>query len=586
MNTSKEKLAALRGAFSREGLDGFIIPKADEYQGEFLGAYAERLPYVSAFTGSGGAAIVLEDKAVVMTDGRYLIQVKQQVDPAVFETSDITKQKTGEWLAENAAADAVIGYDPWLHTPAQIEAIEKSLKETSITLCAVSQNPVDMIWADRPVRPETQVFIFPDDVAGYSAQEKRTAAAHHLKDANIDAAIISLPDSICWLLNIRANDVAYIPLALSFAVLHKDGAVDWFIAEDRVPGDVQNMLGPDVKVHDPDRLTSRLKTLEGKILLDPKRSPIAFEALIGGEIIHGDDPCIAPKAIKTPAEQEGARTAHIRDGAAMVCFLHWLDEEVRLKGKGGGVTELSAAAKLQEFRALDPAYRGPSFPTIAGFGSNGAIIHYRAGELSNKPVFGDGLFLVDSGGQYVDGTTDITRTICIGEPSEEMRINFTRVLKGHIALAMAQFDAGTVGVEIDALARAPLKEAGLDYAHGTGHGVGCYLAVHEEAASISPRGTQALEAGMLISNEPGYYKEDAYGIRIENLVLVQDAAPGQLCFETVTLCPIDRRLIVPEQLSPEERTWLNQYHARVNEMVSLRLGDDLKVWLAAQTRPI
>jgi len=525
MNTSiKDKLSALRQTLSRQEVDGFIIPKADEYQGEFLATYAERLPYMTGFTGSGGAAVVLADKAVVLTDGRYLIQVKQQVDAELFSTGNIVKENIGKWLTANVTGAAVIGYDPYLHTSKQIKLINDALVDTDIRLKAMRNNPVDQIWASRPARPDTSAFLFPDDVAGKTAAEKRAEVAQDISAQGADAALITMPDSVAWLLNIRGSDVAYIPLVLSYAIIYRDGRVDWFVDEDVVCGDVQSHLGGDVRVVTPEAITARLKKIsqgDGTVLIDQRYCPIIFETIIeqsGGQILHANDPCIMPKAQKTPAEQDAIRRAHMRDGVAMVRFLKWLEESLET----GGVTEISAADKLEAFRASDPSFRGLSFPTIAGYGANGAIVHYRATERTDNVLEAGSLFLLDSGGQYMAGTTDITRTIAIGEPTEDMKRHFTLVLKGHIALAMARFPDGTLGKYIDALARKPLQDEGLDFMHGTGHGVGCYLAVHEEAASISPRGVAPLKPGMLISNEPGYYQEGDYGIRIENLVLVHE----------------------------------------------------------------
>lgn len=590
MNTSiKERIPDLRQVMQRQELDGFIVPKADEYQGEFLASYAERLPYMTDFTGSGGAAVILQDKAVVLTDGRYLIQVKQQVDPDIFATGDITKENIGKWLARNISGEAVIGYDPYLHTTKQIELIESALEGTKITLRAIHDNPVDRIWLDRPERPNTQAFLFPDEIAGKTAAEKRRMIARELMTQGADAALLTMPDSIAWLLNIRGSDVKYIPLILSYAVIYADERVDWFVDEDIVSGDVQMHLGEGVNIVTPQAITARLKKIAqaGKtILIDKRYSPIIFDQLIeknGGKILYANDPCVLPKAQKTPQEQEAVRRAHRIDGVAMVRFLKWLEESLQ----SGGVTEVSAADKLEAFRASDPSFRGPSFPTIAGYGSHGAIVHYRASEKTDKVLEPSSLFLLDSGGQYMAGTTDITRTVAIGKPSEDMRRHFTIVLKGHIGLAMARFKQGTLGKEIDAIARAPLKAEGIDFAHGTGHGVGCYLAVHEEAASISPRGETALKEGMLISNEPGYYQEGDYGIRIENLVLVHDDEEGdELYFETVTLCPIDSTLIISDMLSAPEREWLNNYHESVYTTLAPRLDDETAAWLRAKTTAI
>ena len=591
----KDKLAALRVVMNEQGVDGFIVPRADEYQGEFLAAYAERLPWLSGFTGSGGAAVVLKDMAVVLTDGRYTIQVRQQVDEELYETGDITEVPVAEWLAEHCSEGEIIGYDPWLHTPKQIEAIEKALEGNGVELRAVP-NLIDAVWQEQPARPGSAAQIFPESLAGVSSEEKRKAIAQALEQNGIYAAVLTLPDSIAWILNVRGQDVACIPLLLSYSIIDRQGRMQWFVEEGRVPDDVRVSLGADVQIAPPSRIAEHIEVLAGeakevgqKIGVDYMRSPIWFKAQLekaGVEVTDLKDPCIEPKSLKSRAEQTAIRHAHILDGAALVNFLYWLDMEA----PKGALTELDIADKVLECRARHEAFRGPSFPTIAGFGANGAIVHYRATEETNALVKPPGLLLVDSGGQYVSGdlggTTDITRTIVIGEISDEARDNFTLVLRGHIAVASAEFPQGTLGVDIDALARGPLQEAGLDYAHGTGHGVGCYLAVHEWAANLSPKGKEALQAGMLISNEPGYYKEGAYGIRIENLVLVKGIGSGQLGFETVSLVPIDRRAINKDLLAPHEIEWLNDYHQIIWEKLSEFIEGDARNWLQAQTRPL
>lgn len=565
MKTYEEKLSALRVEMNKQGIDGFIIPRADEYQGEFVAPYAERLQWLTGFTGSGGVAAVLKEKAAALTDGRYLIQIDQQVDTSLFETGDMIKAPIESWLAENADENDVIGYDPWLHTPAQIEKIAKKLEGKNIQLKPVEANPLDKVWSDQPDRPKTEAHSFSDDLAGHSAEEKRQLIANKVKEQGADCCILTLPDSICWLLNERGSDTDYIPVSLSYLLL-----------------DAENLEAS--RIDDAKDFAS----LKGKaVMLDHKRSPIAFRHALkqaGATIIDAEDPCILPKAIKSEQEQEAIKQAHIIDGVALVKFLYWLSQNAL----SGNLTELSATQKLKEFRAENAAFKSDSFPTIAGYADNGAIVHYRATKRTDKTITAPGLFLVDSGGQYLDedkgvaGTTDITRTIAIGEPSHEMMQHFTLVLKGHIAVAMAKFPEGTSGAQVDALARQYLWNDGLDYAHGTGHGVGCYMAVHEEAASISPRGQQAFQAGMLISNEPGYYREGEYGIRIENLVLVKK--DKNLFFETVSFAPIDYSLILPDMLSQEEKAWLNAYHQKVCDVLSPHLDAEHQEWLKARTQ--
>ncbi len=541
------------------------MPCTDEFQGEFLAAYAQRLSWLTGFTGSAGAAVILFDKAVVLSDSRYTIQLKNQVDSALYATENITEISVGQWLSEHAGNGHRIGYDTWLYTRTQLDNIKE--KAGNIELIPMDFNLIDNIWTDQPAKPSSAITIFPDEVAGHSSQEKRASIAKDIKNNDCTACLITLSDSICWLLNIRGGDVNYSPLVLSYALLYADGSLDWFIDRDVSVSD-------DVRVFPMDEMAARIKQIEGEIWLDSSCAPLWFENL-GIDIFDSEDPCILPKSIKSKPEQEAVRQAHIYDGVAMVKFLKWLDETDK------PLSELSVEAKLDGYRRENPSYKGASFATIAGFAEHGAIVHYRADEQSNKSITGDGLLLVDSGGQYEWGTTDITRTIAIGAPSLEMRENYTRVLKGHIALASASFDKGTIGKEIDAITRAPLQDAGLDYAHGTGHGVGCYLCVHEIAANISPRGEREFAAGMLISNEPAYYKEGEYGIRIESLVLVQENE-GKLHFETVTLAPLAPKLIVVDMLDDKEKLWLSRYSKQIQQKLSPFLSDDELIWLHSQ----
>ncbi len=569
------------------GLDGYLVPLADEFQGEFLPACAERLSFLTGFTGSGGGAVVLADKACAYTDGRYLIQIAAQVDTAIYTIVDFTKTPVGEWLAGAAPSGAVIGFDPMLYTPEQVGRLEEKAPE--LVFKPVAGNLVDAIWEDRPAPPEGKAEVFPDAIAGRSVAEKIVLVAESLDEAVADAALITMPDSVCWLLNVRGADVEQTPLVRSYALAYADGHVEWFAPPEKVTDAVRAHIGNRVSVRPIEDVQDALAALKGKtVLVDERHTALHFKTLLeeaGANIINQRDPCIWPKACKTPAEIESIRQAHIRDGAALAKFLRWLDKEA----PGGTLSELDVAAKIEECRRADPAYRGASFGTIAGFGANGAIIHYRADEKSNARITPPGLLLVDSGGQYgadgVWGTTDITRTIAVGAPTQAMKENFTRVLKGHIALARVKFAKGTNGMELDVLARGPLQDAGLDYAHGTGHGVGCYLGVHEEAANISPRGKEALEPGMLISNEPGYYEEGAYGIRCENLVLVMQSGLA-LAFETVSLAPFDLSLVVPDMLTDEEREWLNTYHARVYETISPLVDKVTAAWLKEKTAAV
>ena len=585
----EQRLADLRAEMARQGVGGFIIPRADEYQGEYVPASAERLKFISGFTGSAGIAVVLPESAVVMSDGRYTIQLGQQVDSSLFETADVTQVSPADWIGENGGGDLIIGYDPRLHTPTQIKAYE----DKGIDMVALVDNPLDAVWGmERPPEPKAKVSVFPLSTAGLSHTDKMTQVSDIVSHAGAYAGVLTLPDSIAWLLNIRGDDIVHIPVALSYAVVEASGKVTWFIEGVKITDAVRQHLGNSVSILSPKDIEEHLAEIAGRakaagqaMWLDGKRSSVWFRTLLeksGAEILDQDDPCIALKAVKTPAEQAAMKTAHIRDGVAMVKFLCWLDRQA----PKGELTELSVEEKLLAFRQEAPEFRDTSFDTIAGFNGNGAIVHYRATPETALPVKPPGLLLLDSGAQYVDGTTDITRTVAIGEPTEEMKAAFTLVLKGHMAVAMHVFPEGTLGKDIDALARQPLRDKGLDYAHGTGHGVGCYLSVHEESANLSPRGEKGLKTGMILSNEPGYYKAGEFGIRIESLVLVLPAGEGKLAFETITLCPIDRRLIVPEMLIPAERDWLNAYHHRVYEILGPLVGETEKEWLKATTQPV
>lgn len=591
----QEKLTCLREEIHRQELNGLLLPRTDEYQSEFLAPYAEHLSWLTGFTGSAGYAAILEDQAVIMSDGRYTLQLKEQVDTRLYQLADSTETSPGQWLVQNALGKkAVIGYDPWLHTPKQLEALREKLEGTDITLKAVTHNPLDAVWSSRPERQSEPVILFPEDLTGQSVAEKRELIAHTVRETNARCCVIGNADSVCWLLNIRGNDVPYTPVALSFALVYEDASVDWFIEESRVPAAVRDHLGPAVRIFAREELEERLSRAHGRsVMLDRTTTCAWFEETLLGyaaQITHHKDPCKKHKAIKTPAEQDAIREAHLREGVALVRLLKWIDKSEKT------LDEIEVSDKLEEFRKLEPAYRQPSFPTIAGAGENGAIIHYGPDEKSNATLKTGQLFLLDAGGQYlgqgVAGTTDMTRTICIGKPTEQMRQDYTSVLKGHIAVSKACFPQGTKGVQIDALARAPLWLQQKDYKHGTGHGVGCYLGVHEDAASISPRGQEPFEPGMLISNEPGYYSEGEYGIRIENLMFVKDAEGSKtprtksLCFETITFVPYARNLIVAEELSKDEKSWLNEYNKQVLNNLKDRLSEDEAAWLKQQVKEI
>lgn len=592
MNTA-EKLGLLRDQLRLNGVNGFLVPHADEFQSEYLPPSAERLAYLTGFTGSAGAAIVMENKAVAMSDGRYAIQILRQVDAAFFEIVDSTQVSLADWLFLNAARGQVIGYDPRLHTAKQIEELLGKISLKGILLKALPHNPIDAIWTERPHLPMAEAEIFPDTIAGLTSLEKRERVSEAVLASGARSALLTLPDSIAWLLNVRGHDVDHNPLVLSNAILHAEtSSVDWFVDERKIPDLVRGHLGERVAILPPEQIEHRLGELEGPVLVDFARSSVWHIDTLkaaGVQVLSGKDPCILFKACKTGAEQNAMRSVHIRDGVAMVRFLCWLEAQEFSEGLH---TELSLAQKLEDFRRADPYYRDSSFDTICGWAQHGAVIHYRATPESSQIIGTGNLLLLDSGGQYADGTTDVTRTIVIGAVGDEMKDRFTRVLRGHINLARARFPQGTVGAQLDTFAREPLWEVGLDYAHGTGHGVGCYLSVHEEAASISPRGTDVVRTGMILSNEPGYYEEGAYGIRHENLLLCHESgalsSDGRtlLHFETLTLVPFDRRGIEVSLLRLEEKDWLNAYHARVRETLLPYLEQNEQAWLTAATRPV
>jgi Xaa-Pro aminopeptidase len=589
----RKHLPRLRKALKAVGLDGFIVPHEDEWQNEYVPPAYDRLAWVTGFTGSAGAAVVFAEKAAIFVDGRYTLQVRAQVDGALFEYLDLVDGGPAAYIRERAAKGAKIGYDPKLHSPDSLDKLRNAAAAAGAELVPVVHNPVDGIWDDRPPIPTAKVEPYAETYAGESAASKRQRLGEGLAKEGADAVVITSPASIAWLFNIRGGDVSRTPLPLGEAVLRADGTADLFLAEEKVTRDLREWLGNEVAVKRSEELEPTLASLKGKrVRLDPaSASAWYFEQLAaaGAEIVRGQDPVVLPRACKNAAEVEGSRKAHVRDGAAVSRFLHWLATE----GQSGKVQEIEACQKLEAFRAETGALRDLSFDSISGAGPNGAIIHYRVTKKTNRKLARGQLFLIDSGGQYLDGTTDITRTVSIGRATKEMRERFTRVLKGHIALSRVRFPKGTTGHQLDALARLSLWEAGLDYDHGTGHGVGVYLGVHEGPHRIAKWvNTQPLEPGMIVSNEPGYYKPGAYGIRIENLQVVTPAedVPGgerpMLGFETLTLAPIARDLIVKQLLSREERDWLNAYHARVWDKIGPQLEGDAKAWLEAATKAI
>jgi Xaa-Pro aminopeptidase len=589
---SGARVAELRTELKRRGLDGFMVPRADRQQNEYLPASEERLAWLTGFTGSAGAAVVLHDRSTLFVDGRYTVQANTQVDGNIFSIEHLVEHPPEQWLEQNLKNGAKLGYDPWLHTSDQAEKLRKACATAGAELMAVDSNPIDLLWRDRPAPPAGAVTLRELKLAGEAATDKLKRIRAELTKLCADALLVSDPQNVAWALNIRGADVAHTPLALAFALVPREGRPTLYIEAVKLKNNVRHALEEFTDVRAPDDLARDLDKFRDKIVrLDRSSAADAFTLLLadhGRKPQRGADPIALLRATKNHAEIVGSRAAHKRDGVAVAQFLAWLDKEA----PSGKLTEIDAVAALESFRRDTGALKDISFPTIAGAGPNGAIVHYRVTRASNRRIGTNELFLVDSGAQYEDGTTDVTRTIVVGEPREEMRDRFTRVLKGHIAVATAVFPENTSGAQIDPLARTALWQAGLDFDHGTGHGVGSYLSVHEGPARISKLGTVALRRGMILSNEPGYYKTAAYGIRIENLVLVI-AAPEPVgaekplnTFETLTLAPIDRRLVEAHMLTPKERAWLDSYHARVHEVLGPLVDAPTRRWLAVATKPL
>ena len=583
------RLERLRAALAEQGIDGCLVPRADAWQGEYVAPCDERLAWLTGFTGSAGFAVILPDIAGVFVDGRYRVQVRTQVAD-VYTPVPWPETKAGPWLAEHAAKGAQIGFDPWLHTVQEVTALRAALDGPGIVLTAIA-NPVDAIREDRPAPPEAPFFAYPAEMAGLDHAAKRADLAGGLRKAGHRAVVLTLPDSIAWLLNIRGADVPRNPVPQGFAILHDDGRCDLFCRPGKAD-DLRAHLGDAVAVLPQDGFLAALEGLEGPVRIDPASCPqIVADTLAqaGVAAVQGDDPCILPKARKTPAEIAGTRAAHLRDGAAMVEFLAWLDAEA----PKGELTEIGVVTALEGFRRGSNLLRDVSFDTIAGAGPHGAIVHYRVTAATDRTIVPGDLLLVDSGGQYLDGTTDITRTVIVGAPEDDQAVSFTRVLQGMIAVSRARFPRGIAGRDLDALARAPLWTMGRDYDHGTGHGVGVYLCVHEGPQRISRKSEVALEPGMILSNEPGYYREGGWGIRIENLIAVREAPPldgaddrDMLDFETLTWVPIDRRLIRADLLSVDERDWINRYHADTLGRIGPEVGETARSWLEAACAPL
>ncbi|MEW4468861.1 aminopeptidase P family protein [Parasphingorhabdus sp. JC815] len=593
MSTYEARLAALREQMEKDGLDGFVVPICDEHMSEYVGDYAQRLAWLTGFGGSAGSAIVLKDKAAMFVDGRYTIQVRDQVDGNLYEYVGTADKSMIDWLDENAPEGSTIGYDAWLHTQGWVKSAEAKLAKNNAKLAAVKSNPIDKIWKDQPEPSLIKIDVQPDEFTGQSASEKRADIAAWLNEEGLDATVIAALDSVAWAFNIRGKDIDNTPVPRSYAIIKADGSAELFVAPEKLTDEVRVHLGNAVSLRDySDFPTALTEYNEQRVGVDPERSVAAIFGQLegaGAKIVKKRDPTILAKAIKNDTEISGHKAAQKRDGAALSKFLHWFSCEA----PKGGLDELSAAAKLAEFRGESDKLMDLSFRTISGAGPNGALCHYSVNEETNRKIETGTLYLVDSGGQYRDGTTDVTRTMAVGEPTDEMIKRYTQVLQGHIALAQAVFPEGTTGGQLDILARQYLWADGVDYAHGTGHGVGAYLSVHEGPQRIAAFGgfNEPLVAGMICSNEPGYYKDHAFGIRIENLILVErreiaGAEKDMLGFETLTFAPLDRRLIDLAILSDSQRQWVDDYHAQVVDIVGPQLNGDALEWLKQQCQPL
>ncbi|HEV2544472.1 MAG TPA: aminopeptidase P family protein [Methylobacterium sp.] len=587
-----ERIEALRAALREIGADGFVVPRADEHQSEYVPGNAERLAWLTGFTGSAGLAIVLAEEAALFVDGRYTLQAPEQVDTGAISVVPLAETTPEAWLGTHLKPGQTLAYDPWLHTPDGVARLERAALKAGASLRAVPDNLVDAVWAGRPRPPAGRVAAHPDDLAGETVPEKLARIRAALAEGGIDTLVISDPHNLAWAFNLRGADIPHTPLALGYAIVPREGRAALYLTSQAIDADLRTAFAPLADLRPRSAFAEDLAGLcknAARVRLDAATGAAALKDRVeaaGGVADVGADPITAMKAVKNAAEIAGTRAAHHRDGLAVTRFLAWLD-----RAAAEGVSEIAAVEALEDFRREGGGLRDVSFPTISGSGPNGAIVHYRVTRATDRTAQPGELFLIDSGAQYADGTTDITRTVAVGTPTEEMRDRFTRVLKGHIAIARAVFPEGTTGAQIDALARMSLWEAGLDYDHGTGHGVGAFLSVHEGPQRIAKTGTVPLKPGMILSNEPGYYRSRAYGIRIENLILVETRAiPGgdrpMLGFETLTLAPLDRRLIDPVLLGPADTAWLDAYHARVRAVLSPDLDRPTRGWLEAATRPL
>ncbi len=588
---TRQRIIELRELLEKKRLDGFLIPRGDEHLNEYVSAHDERLLWLTGFSGSAGIAIILKNKAAIFTDGRYTLQVEKEIDTDIITPLSIIKHRPSEWLKKNTAKNMRIGTDPELISVGAFDVFNQALEEIGAKLVTVTSNPIDQLWKDQPEKPQNPVIHQPKKYAGVDTAEKIKQIQEDLKSQSIDAFVITAPESACWLFNIRGSDVHHTPIMLAHAIIHARAKPELFLKTERLNTRAKDTLTPHVKIQNPEAFNTSLKALGAKfkkVLIEPNRTNSAIYQTLRAaraEIIRGPDPIALPKAMKNKAEIAGMRSAHLRDGVAVCRFLNWLETTT---GKQT-ITEITASETLEYYRRETGALKDISFETISGAGPHGAIVHYRVSDETNRKLKTGELYLVDSGGQYQDGTTDITRTIAIGEPKQIMRRHYTLVLKAHINLATATFPKGTRGVDLDPLARAPLWKAGLDYNHGTGHGIGSFLSVHEGPQGISRRSTIPLKPGMILSNEPGYYRQGLYGIRLENLVLVKEAEEikggeqPMMSFETLTLAPFDKNLIDIDLLTRAELKWLNNYHQLVWKTISKTLTGKEKSWLKSAT---
>jgi Xaa-Pro aminopeptidase len=589
-DTGAGRLAELRGELRKDGLDGFLVPRSDAHQGENVAARDERLCWLTSFTGSAGFCAALLDRAGVFIDGRYRVQVVREIAADHFSAVHWPEVSLADWLREALAAGGTIGFDPWLHTAKEIEKLREDLAGSAIEMRA-TDNLVDRIWEDQPPPPIGKIVAYPLEHAGQSSVDKRAVLAEGLRAAKQVAAVITLPDSIAWLLNVRGSDVVRVPVPHGFLILRDDASARLFVDPDKVGG-LAGHLGGDVALDEPGAFLPALAALGSVVRVDKATAPLKISEILsaaGVKIDWGQDPCILPKARKNDVEIAGTVAAHLRDAAAMVEFLAWLDEEA----PKGALSEIDVVRRLEGFRRATNALLDISFETICGAGPNAAIVHYRVDEASNRAIKPGELLLIDSGGQYIDGTTDITRTVAVGAVGGDERAAFTRVLQGMIAISRVRWPKGLAGRDLDALARQALWAAGQDYDHGTGHGVGTYLSVHEGPQGISRRSDVALEPGMILSNEPGYYRPGSFGIRTENLLVVRKAAQidgadarDMLSFQTLTFVPVDRRLIDVGMLNADERAWINAYHSEVHDKIAPRVCEAARQWLALAVAPI